>query len=187
MRRALEHLIPVALVVATALACYVVGMSRGVAHAEAAARATELQRSRALLSLTEQLNTARASVAERVVTQYIDRVQTVRGQTQTIVRKVPVYVPQATRPGACPPGSSLLPGGWRVLHDAAARGGGDAIPDTARSADAPAVEPAAALETVAENYGAAHQNAEQLSALQDWVRGQQQAQAAALAAQGATP
>lgn len=104
-----------------------------------------------------------AKVTERIVTQYVDRVRTVREAGETIVREVPVYVPaQCDADGH-------LPAGWRVLHDAAASG---QPADPARTADAQPVAPDAAAETVARNYLTCRETAEQLTALQQWVREQ---------------
>ena len=104
-----------------------------------------------------------AEVTERVVTQYVDRVRTVREAGETIVREVPVYVP-----AQCDP-DGRLPAGWRVLHDAAASG---QPADPARTADAQPVAPDTAAATVARNYGTCRETAEQLTALQQWVREQ---------------
>ena len=104
-----------------------------------------------------------AEVTERVVTQYVDRVRTVREAGETIVKEVPVYVP-----AQCDADGSL-PAGWRVLHDAAASG---QPADAARAADAQPVAPDAAAETVARNYLTCRETAEQLTALQQWVREQ---------------
>ncbi len=104
-----------------------------------------------------------AEVTERVVTQYVDRVRTVREAGETIVKEVPVYVPaQCDADGR-------LPAGWRVLHDAAASG---QPADAARAADAQPVAPDAAAATVARNYLTCRETAEQLTALQKWVREQ---------------
>ena len=108
-----------------------------------------------------ELAKAQAKVTERVVTKYVDRVKVVAGRTRTIIKEVPIYVP-ATTPD--------LPAGFRVLHDSAAQG---VIPDPARIADAAPVPAQDAAETVVENYGTCHETAEQVIALQDWIRAQQ--------------
>lgn len=104
-----------------------------------------------------------AEVTERVVTQYVDRVRAVQVAGDTVIREVPVYVPTQCDP------DGRLPAGWRVQHDAAASG---EPADPARFADAAPVAPDAAAETVARNYLACRLNAEQLVALQAWVREQ---------------
>lgn len=106
--------------------------------------------------------TAQAETTTRVVTQYVDRVQTVRERGKTIVQKVPVYVPSDS--------TCDLPAGFRVLHDAAAAG---ELPDPAGGADAASVPAQTVAATVADNYATYHATVEQLGALQQWVREQQ--------------
>ena len=102
-------------------------------------------------------------VTERVVTQYVDRVRVVREQADAVIREVPVYVPQSCD------ADGRLPAGWRVLDDAAASGG---AADPASIAHAQPVAPDTAAATVAHNYGTCRETAEQLTALQQWVREQ---------------
>ena len=102
-----------------------------------------------------------AEATVQVVTQYVDRVHTVRVAGETIIKEVPVYVPAD---------SPALPGGFRLLHDAAARG---ELPDAASAADAPAVPAQDLAATIAANYLSCRENAEQLTALQAWVVSQQ--------------
>ena len=109
--------------------------------------------------------TQQAAVTERVVTQYVDRVRTVREKAREIVKEVPIYVPA----DSCP-----LPSGFRVLHDAAALGV-PSVPDAAARADAAPVPAQVAAATVADNYGACRETAEQLRGLQAWVSQQQAA------------
>lgn len=105
-----------------------------------------------------------AEASVQVVTQYIDRVQTVYRTGQTITKEVPVYVP-ATTPD--------LPGGFRLLHDAAATG---TALDASGGANAPPVSAQDAAATVAENYTSCRATAEQLKALQQWELEQQSIQ-----------
>lgn len=100
---------------------------------------------------------------EKVVTQYVDRVQVVREKGDTIIKEVPVYVDrEADR--AC-----VVPVGFVRVHDAAAAN--MPVGDPGR-ADAPAsgVALSAVAATVAGNYTTCHENAEQLIALQARVR-----------------
>lgn len=98
-----------------------------------------------------------AEATVKVVTQYVDRVKVVREKAAAIVHEVPVYVPSD---------SCSLPGGFRVLHDAAASGG---AADSARIADAAPVAAQAVAATVVDNYATCHEVAQQLKALQEWV------------------
>lgn len=67
------------------------------------------------------------------------------------------------------PPACVLPPDWRVLHDAAAS---DAqVPEAPSGADATAVTPQEAARTVTGNYAQCHDTADQLRALQDWIRG----------------
>lgn len=119
--------------------------------------------------LADQLKVAhktavrQAEATERVRIEYRDRVRVVREKGEEVIREVERLVPA----GGC-----QLPGGFRLLHDAAARG---SLPEPAGRADGAAapVEPAAAAETVAGNYLACNETAEQLKALQAWVQQQQ--------------
>lgn len=110
-----------------------------------------------------QLQIQQAEATVQVVTQYVDRIQIVREKGDTLIQEVPVYVPiQAD--AAC-----TVHRGFVSLHDAAAAG---ELPQSARDADAPAegLALSAVAATVVSNYQTCHENAEQLKALQDWIR-----------------
>ena len=104
-----------------------------------------------------------AQVTVKVVTQYVDRVRVVREKGDTIIKEVPVYVP-VQADAAC-----TINRGFVRLHDAAAAG---ELPEPARDTDAAAagVALSAVTGTVAANYQTCHENAEQLMALQVWVK-----------------
>ena len=108
------------------------------------------------------VNTKRAAVAEPIVQKQIVIQTRIRTVTETITKEIPVYV----KADACP-----LPGGFRLLHDAAADG---RVPDPAGLADAAAVPAQIVAETVVSNYGTCHQVAQQLIGLQEWIRAQQE-------------
>lgn len=109
-----------------------------------------------------------AAVTVRVVTKYVDRIQTIREQGAEIIREVPVYVTKEDD-ARC-----TVPGGFVRLHDAAAT---NTVPDPARISDAQAagIALSAVGSTVAGNYERCHENSAQLEALQEWVREQQKA------------
>lgn len=109
----------------------------------------------------EELKAAAGKVTVRTETVYQDRVITIREKGDAIVREVPVFVPA---------GSPDLPGGWRLLHDAAARG--EPVPDAADIPDAASVPAQDAASTVAANYAQHIEIAAGLTSLQDWVREQ---------------
>ncbi len=114
------------------------------------------------LALAE-VKTQQAEAAIQVVTKYVDRIQVVREKGDTILKEVPIYVP-AHADAAC-----TVQHGFVSLHDAAAAG---ELPEPARDADAPAegLALSALASAVATNYQICHENAEQLKALQDWIR-----------------
>ena len=105
-----------------------------------------------------------AEVTTKVVTEYVDRVKVVRERAREVVKEVPIYVPA----DSCP-----LPSGFRVLHDAAA--GLPPIPNPSARTDAAPVPAQAVAATVADNYGACRETAEQLRGLQAWVAQQRSA------------
>lgn len=107
---------------------------------------------------------AQAQATTNVVTEYAQRAPLVRERGNEIVKKVPIYVSKNDT-SVC-----HLPGGWRVLHDAAASG---ELPEPAASADAAPTTAQDAATAVTSNYAICHVNAEQLKALQSWVRTQQ--------------
>lgn len=109
-----------------------------------------------------------ADQKREVVTQTVERevvkvVEQIAVVTETITKEVPVYVPLD---------SPALPAGFRVLHDAAARG---QVPDPSAIPDAAAVAAQDAAATVAANYGACIDSAARLKAWQTWATEQLQA------------
>lgn len=99
-------------------------------------------------------------VITRTVIEYRDRVQIVKEKGDEVVREVDKIVPHTV---------GMLPGGMRVIHDAAASGVLPADPERAAAAAAP-VDASTLAATVATNYEACRANAAQLVALQDLVK-----------------
>lgn len=135
------------------------GWLKGANHVQAqwnAATATQQQ-------AYAQVQIQQAEATVQVVTQYVDRIQVVREKGDTLIQEVPVYVP-VQADAAC-----TVHHGFVSLHDAAAAG---ELPDPTRDADAPAegLALSAVAATVVTNYQTCHENAEQLKALQDWIR-----------------
>lgn len=139
---------------------YTLGWARGAAHEQAQAKALEHEQLRQAFEQGRQLGTVR----DRVVTEYVDRVQVIEKRGQTIIKEVPIYVSEAAD-RACP-----VPAGFVRLHDAVATG--LPAPGSAGAADdaASGVALSAVAGTIAENYTACHANAEQLSQLQEYLR-----------------
>ena len=152
---------PYRLLVLTAFGIALVGFGwiRGASHVQAqwdAATAAQQQ-----AQAQAQIRQAEATV--QVVTLYVDRIQVVREKGDTLIQEVPVYVPiQAD--AAC-----IVHRGFVSLHDAAAAG---ELPTAPGDADAPAegLALSTVAATVVSNYQTCHENAEQLKALQDWIR-----------------
>lgn len=125
-----------------------------------------------VLQYQEQIAEQRRQIAElqakqaeqtvKIVTEYVDRVREVKVQGDAIIKEVPVYVSQ-TADAQC-----VIPAGFVRVHDQSANG----VPEPARDSDASpsGVALSAVAETVAGNYGTCRETAEQLKALQDWVR-----------------
>lgn len=112
---------------------------------------------------------ALGTVRDKIVTEYVDRVQVITERGKTIIQKVPVYV-SAKADAAC-----TVNAGFVRLHDAAALALPAPEPSGAAD-DAPAgIALSAVGATTAANYAACNANAEQLTQLQELVR-QYQAQ-----------
>ena len=110
-----------------------------------------------------EVKTQQAEAAIQVVTKYVDRIQVVREKGDTILKEVPIYVP-VQADAAC-----TIYRGAVSLHDAAATG---ELPEPSRDPDASAegLALSALAATVVSNYQTCHENAEQLKALQGWIR-----------------
>ncbi|MFG0552156.1 hypothetical protein [Pseudomonas sp. yb_9] len=110
-------------------------------------------------------------VRDRIVTEYVDRVQVIRERGETIVKEIPVYV-SAKADAAC-----VVPVGFARVHDATAAG--LPAPEPARTADeAPSgIALSAVAETTAGNYATCNETAERLIGLQELVREYEKKQA----------
>lgn len=152
---------PYRLLVLAALGVALVGLGwiKGASHVQVQWDAAIQQK--ALQTAAARERQAQATV--KVVTQYVDRVRVVREKGGTIIKEVPVYVP-VQADAAC-----TINRGFVRLHDAAAAG---KLPEPARDADeaAAGIALSAVAGTVATNYQTCHENAEQLRALQMWIR-----------------
>ena len=149
------------LVAASYGAAYMKGRSAGWDKRDAVAQAEAKEADR----LSAILAKKREVVTVQVVTKYVDRIKVIEREGAEVIRYVDRLIPAATPD---------LPGGWRVLHDAAASG---RFPDSPGGLDAAGAAPVPvtlAAETFAENYGSCRANAEQLTALQEWVSMQHQ-------------
>jgi len=144
---------------ALAVALIAFGWVKGAGHVQARWDTAVQQQTLQAAAVRER----QAQATVKVVTEYVDRVRIVRLKGDTIIKEVPVYVP-VQADAAC-----RINRGFVRLHDAAAAG---ELPEPAGDADAPAAGLAlsAVAGAVAANYQTCHENAEQLRALQVWVR-----------------
>jgi len=135
------------------------GWLKGASHVQGQWNASTAAQQQAQAQL--QIQQAEATV--HVVTQYVDRIQVVREKGDTLIQEIPIYVP-VQADAAC-----TVHRGFVRLHDAAAAG---ELPEPTGDLDAPAegLALSAVAATVVTNYQACHENAEQLKALQDWIR-----------------
>ena len=139
---------------------YALGWLGGAGHELDRAKQLEAKQLRQAFEQGQALGTVR----DRVVTEYVDRVQVIEKTGRTIIKEVPVYVSEAAD-RAC-----TVPAGFVRLHDAAAANvppSGSAGPADERAAP---VALSAVAATVAGNYTECHANAEQLRQLQAYVR-----------------
>ena len=152
---------PYRLLALAALAVALIGFGwvKGAGHVQARWDAAVQQQTLQATAIRER----QALAAVKVVTEYVDRVRIVREKGETIIKEVPVYVP-VQADATC-----TINRGFVRLHDAAATG---ELPESARDADAAAagIALSAVAGSVATNYQTCHENAEQLRALQGWVR-----------------
>lgn len=150
----------IALALAIAFALVGSGYRLGVDHEQGKAKAVAADQLRQAFEQGQALGIVR----DRVVTEYVDRVEVIEKTGRTIIKEVPVYVSEAAD-RAC-----TVPAGFVRLHDAAAAN----LPPSGRAG--PADERAAPIalstvaDTVAGNYTDCHANAEQLKQLQAYVR-----------------
>lgn len=119
-----------------------------------------------LAKLEGDLARARAEVDVRVVTDYVTRTETIKGDTIRVVDTITEYVPIQEE--------FRLSSGWVNAYNSSvtreelsAQAASDTTPATLTN---PAI-----LAIIAENNGIAHENAQKLTSLQEWIRGNQNA------------
>lgn len=107
-----------------------------------------------------------AQVTTEIVTKYIIKTQIVKEKGDVIIKEIPVYITKDDD-ARC-----IVPNGFVLLHDSASR---NEVPVTAGRVNESAsdVKISEVAGTVIANYTTYYQIAEQLKALQDWVREQQ--------------
>lgn len=152
-----------ALLLGGCLMLWGIGFIAGTSIERGKAKQVEIEQLRQAFDQGRELGTVR----DRIVTEYVDRVQVIEKRGATIVKEVPVYV-SAAADRAC-----AVPAGFVRLHDAAALGlqppGGSGAADETASG----VALSTVAGTVTGNYTECHANAEQLRQLQAVVAEQQ--------------
>jgi hypothetical protein len=127
---------------------------KGSAHAEAELARFSAQKSEQIAEL-ERKNSA---ISTEVVTEYVDR-------TNTIREKEYVYLDAAKN---SVPSQHVMSNGWVYTHDLSATSG-DADSSRASDASPSGITDTTALLAIIKNYSICMQNSEQLIGLQRWV------------------
>jgi hypothetical protein len=111
-------------------------------------------------------DSASAEMTTKVVTKYVKQIQVVKETGDVIIKQIPMYITK-NDDSMC-----AIPNGFVLLHDSASR---NEVPDTTRAPNAGTsdVKISEVAGTVVENYTTYYQLAEQLKALQDWIKEQQ--------------
>ena len=133
---------------------FVFGYMKGSAYAEAELARFSAQKSEQIAEL-ERKNSA---ISTEVVTEYVDR-------TNTIREKEYVYLDAAKN---TVPSQSVMSNGWVFTHDSSATAS-DADPTRASDASSSGITDTTALVGIITNYSRCQQNAQQLIALQKWI------------------
>lgn len=154
---ALKYWKPIAVILLAGL-IYGAGWVEGAAHIQDKWAAEKQAQAMA----AAQTGQHQAEATVQVVTKYVDKIKVVRERGATIIKEVPVYV-NAQADADC-----IINAGFVRLHDAAT---GNPVSLSPGSADAApsGVALSTLAATVADNYTACHENAEQLIALQQWT------------------
>ena len=106
------------------------------------------------------LKAEQGKVTVRVETKYVDRWKVIHEKGDTITKLVPQFISD----GTCD-----LPGGFRVLHDAAVSG---TTPSAADLTNAEPVPASTAATTVTENYTTCNKAISDLAGLREWLEEQ---------------
>jgi len=122
--------------------------------------------------IVENLKKQQEKITIKVETRTVERVKVVKEKGDAIIQRVPVYLPDSTL---------MLPGGFRVLHDAGATG---TIPGAPESTNAAPVRVTDVARTTVQNYTTCLKVREELIGLQAWVQEQRRAYLEACKQQG---
>lgn len=118
--------------------------------------------------LKKEIEVAEAKSKEentRIETKVVERIKYVRGKTEVVVARVPIYLTKEID------AKYPVPNAFVVMHDAAARS--EVPPSTGSSYEGTSdVKISEVTRTVAENYGTCNEVRQQLLGWQDWYRTQ---------------
>lgn len=134
---------------------FIFGYMKGSAVAETRIAEFAAKESKAALELEKES----AKISTRVVTQYVDKVRVIKEKEYVYRDIIKDSVPSQYD----------LSSGWVYTHDISASAG-DADPARASDETPSGIKDNKALETIAGNYAICQANAEQLTALQAWIR-----------------
>jgi len=111
-------------------------------------------------------DTASAEVTTKIITKYVDKVKVVKEKGDVIIKEIPKYITEKSD------AECNIPKSFVVLHDSA---GKNEVPNPAgRIDETPSgLKLSTTLETVVGNYNLYYETAEQLTALQEWVKSQE--------------
>lgn len=127
-----------------------------IADMEKKAAQLEADNAKLQLDLANEI----ANVKERIVTKYVDRIKVIKEKEYVYRDKATNVVPDRVE----------LSNGWVSLHDDSTKGDTDADDTRYSDGTSSGVKANQALAVVTDNYSACRANAEQLSALQEYVR-----------------
>lgn len=141
--------------VALIVGVFIFGYMKGSAVAETRIAEFAAKESKAALELEKES----AKISTRVVTQYVDKIRVIKEKEYVYRDIIKDSVPSQYD----------LSSGWVYTHDISASAG-DADPARASDETPSGIKDNKALETIAGNYAICQANAEQLTALQAWIR-----------------
>lgn len=118
-----------------------------------------------------ELKQKQVVITTKIVTRTVEKVKVIREKGEVRIKQIPVYIPVD---------SPDLPGGFRLLHDAAAANAIPEVPGTF----AERVPLRTATETIDRNYQTCHRAIEELTGLRQWVQEQREAYLAACKLRG---
>ena len=133
---------------------FIFGYMKGSAYAEAELARFSAEKSAQVAEL-EKKNT---EISTQVVTEYVDRVNTIR-EKEYVYRDI---VKESV------PAQYDMSNGWVYTHDLSATSG-DADPARASDASPSGIKDNTTLLTIISNYATCQSNAEQLKQLQQWI------------------